>query len=363
MAKKNNKSKGLQHKKQKPSRCQPSSSGELPVAEPVVGAPEPEKAPELQLKTLVGVIDTELYERLFKPALMSFGLRRDDEPLRQLVESIVTAIAMSEAYEGCRKLDDICQRYLYYLESLEGAQPKSWEAAELNALTDYWRLQVVMTLIRDSAAIFGLLLPEAQAALPTPVSFEQETFLASVKLALGMTLDGPHFATRDTALNRDLYDFVHGVSFPWLGFPSESVFPLQNHVHDADRLTEHPFALANAEQTKIFAAAVEQAIHECLFLDLMAAQHKKIFEDICMAFEPSERLSEDFQSQLSQRIKFDKIYQTAFNNLLSGHILTKDLHRASRLPVDALNAFGQFAAIVRKAAELNLGIYVFHYVG
>lgn len=365
MAKKNNKSKGLQHKKSKPSKVVPSAPQELTVTAPVEmpSPPEPTAEPVLELKTLIGIIDTDLYERLLKPAFMSFGLRRDDEPLRQLVESIVTAIAMSDAYDGCRKIDDICQRYLYYLESLDGAQDKSWESIELNALTDYWRSQVVMTLIRDSAAIFGLLLPESQVILPAAVSLKQTDFLHSIKTVLGTSLDGPHEAERETALDRDLYDFSHGVSFPWLGYPPESVFSLQNMLHDADLQTEHSFAIASAEQTKIFCNVVEQAANECLFIDLIAAQHKKIYEEICNAFDLSERLPEDFRQLLTQRIKFDKIYQGAFDAVLSGKTLTKELHRASRLNINVLNAFGQFAAVIRKAAELNLGIYMFHYVG
>ena len=100
--------------------------------------PEASSAPLLlQMRTQMGVIQTDLYERLFKPAFVSFSQRRDDEPLRQLVEGIVTSIAMHDAYDSYRTLDDICQRYLYYLESVTGARERTWETVQASGLCDY----------------------------------------------------------------------------------------------------------------------------------------------------------------------------------------------------------------------------------
>ena len=144
-------------------------SPNAPANEPILTQEEPEqtietetKPTQLELKTLIGGIDTELFDRLIKPAMMSFSMNHEEETLRQVIESIVTAIVMRDAYEGYRKLDDICQRYLYYFESVDGITRRTREAVELGGLCDYWRCQAMMMLIRDSAAIFELLLPDVK---------------------------------------------------------------------------------------------------------------------------------------------------------------------------------------------------------
>ena len=143
------------------------AEGAESVDSPWNTSPSVDTAPgRLELKTQIGGIDTELYDRLIQPAMMSFSLRRDDEPLRQLIESIVTAIVMRDAYDGYRKLDDISQRYLYYCESVDGISRRTRESVELGALCDYWRSQAMMMLIRDSAAIFELLLPDVHVPVP-----------------------------------------------------------------------------------------------------------------------------------------------------------------------------------------------------
>ncbi|MBQ9815948.1 MAG: hypothetical protein IJM59_00555 [Proteobacteria bacterium] len=323
----------------------------------------PAAPPELSLRTLFGSIQTDLYERLLQPAMMSFGLRRDDEPLRQIVESIVTSIAMRDAYEGYRKIDDICQRYLYYLESLSGVSKKNLESIELNSLCDYWRAQVFMTLVRDSSAIFELLLPDTQPQIPDPKDLSQEAFLKSVHTILNPRLDPTIPISRETCSCQELYDFAHGISFPWTGYPSENLFGIQNMIPDEMLCVEHEFAMISAEQCRIFDLRIHQSLHKCLFIDLLFAQHHKLFDEICPAFSPEDILPDDFCQQLSGRVQFDKTYQQAFDAIMQGIPLTKPLHRASRLDYQTLNSFGAFASIVHWAAQYQMGVYLFHYLG
>ena len=211
----------------------------------------PELPQSLSLRTQLGVLQTDLYERLFKPAFVSFAQRRDDEPLRQLVEGIVTSIALHDAYDSYRTLDDICQRYLYYLENITVSRDKSWESIQANGLCDYWRSQVFMMLIRDASDIFNLLLPDMQPEQPDAVDMQQSDFLDGCDFVLNDTI-GCISYDREHAISRDLYDFLYGMSFPWLGYNTESIFNIRDVIPDDDMVVSHEFAIANAEQVHIF---------------------------------------------------------------------------------------------------------------
>ena len=326
-------------------------------------APDGIAPDHLELKTQIGGIDTELYDRLLKPAMMSFSMRHEEESLRQVIESIVTAIVMRDAYEGYRKLDDICQRYLYYFESIDGISRRTRETVELGGLCDYWRSQAMMMLIRDSAAIFELLLPDVHVPVPEVCTLKQGDFLNGVNSVLNGRLDAVVDDNRENCVTPDLYDFAHGMSFPWLGFDPGAVFGIQNVLHDSDIAVKYEFALASAEQTQRFYQDAQNALHECLFIDLLYAQHRKIYDEVVEAFPADQRLPEDFRLQLEQKIRFDKTYQAAFYDTLCGIELTKNLHRSSRIDYRALNSFGQFVSVIRQAAESRLGVYIFHYLG
>lgn len=317
----------------------------------------------LELKTQIGGIDTELYDRLIQPAMMSFSLRRDDEPLRQLIESIVTAIVMRDAYEGYRKLDDISQRYLYYCESVDGISRRTRESVELGALCDYWRNQAMMMLIRDSAAIFELLLPDVHVPVPDTQILKQNDFLSAVDICLNGRLDAVLDDNRDNKSTSDLYDFAYGMSFPWQGYEPGTLFGIQCALPDSKIAVKYEFALASAEQTQRFYQDAQNALHEALFIDLIYAQHRKIYDEIVEAFPEDQRLPEDFRHQLEQKIRFDKTYQAAFYDTLCGMEITKPLHRSSRIDYRALNCFGKFVSVIRQAAESRLGVYIFHYLG
>ncbi len=328
--------------------------------------PEPEEQPvtpiNLEFRTLVGIIQTDLYERLIKPALVSFALRHDDEPLHQLVESIVTSIAIHDAYDGYRKIDDICQRYLYYLESIENTS-KSLEQMEMSALCDYWRLQVFTLLICDSASIFELLLPAAKPDIPVPCCIDEEGFFNGIRTVLNAHIDPTTELNPEHLSAVDVYHFAYGVSYPWTGFSPESVFPLLNHVSNAKIQSKHPFAMISAEHCAFFDQSIQKSLQTLLLIDLIYAQHRKIYEEISAAFEPDDILPDEICAQLSKRVRFDKTYQAAYDSILSGTPITKQLHRSSRLNVDDLNAFGQFASMIHRAAEMKFGVFLFHYHG
>lgn len=329
--------------------------------------PEPEPQIEavpihLEFHALVGIIQTDLYERLIKPALVSFALRRDDEPLHQLVESIVTSIAIHDAYDGYRKIDDICQRYLYYLESIENTA-KSLEQMELSALCDYWRLQVFMLLICDSASVFELLLPAAKPDIPAPCCIDENRFFNGIQTVLNAHIDPTCALDPEQLSAEDVYHFAYGVSYPWTGFPPECVFPLLNHVSNAKIQSKHPFAMINAEYCALFDQAIQKSLYTLLLIDIIYAQHRKVYEEISAAFDPDDTLPDEICAQLSKRVKFDKTYQSAYDSILAGTPISKPLHRSSRLDVDDLNAFGQFASMIHRAAEMKLGAFIFHYHG
>ncbi len=358
MSKSPKKNKGFQTKNQK------TQTVIQPVIEQSISQLETENSKrKLEKKTLFGVIQTDLYETLLKPAISSFSLRRDDEPLRQLVESIVTAIAMNDAYEDYRKIDDIFQRYLYYLESIDGSANNTRESIELSTLCDYWRTQVFITLFRNSSAIFGLLLPDSQPQHPSACTLNQNDFLHSIRAILNNHLDPTVPISRESTYSRELYDFAYGISFPWLGFPAESVFGIQAVMPNEIIEVEHEFALASAEQIQNFDKDAQKALFSTLFIDLIFAQHHKVYAELEMAFHPEDPLPDELKDQLSQRIRFDKTYQSALDSVLAGATLTKQLHRSSRIDIQDLSIFGKFANMLHQASTLNFGIYLFHYLG
>ncbi|MBO4349427.1 MAG: hypothetical protein J6A01_00575 [Proteobacteria bacterium] len=360
MAKNSKKNKGFSDKRSKNAPDKVQSQNPEDPAESV----ETEMKPaQLDLKTQIGGIDTELFDRLLKPAMISFSIRREEETLRQVIESIVTAIVMRDAYEGYRKLDDICQRYLYYFESVDGITRRTRESVELGGLCDYWRSQAMMMLVRDSAAIFELLLPDVHVPVPDVCTLKQEDFLRGINAILNGRLDAEVNSDRNNRISPDLYDFAYGMSFPWLGFDPGAVFSIQNVIPDSQIAVKYEFALASAEQTQLFYQDAQNALHECLFLDLLYAQHRKVYDEVLEAFPGEERLPNDFRIQLEQKIRFDKTYQTAFYDILCGIPLTKNLHRSSRIDFKGLNAFGKFVSVIRQSAENHQGVYIFHYLG
>ena len=341
----------------------PATPQTEPVPAPAAASPDaPQDAPrELQRRTIIGALDYGLLERLILPALEVYGQRHDDDPLRHLVESIVNAIAMRDAYSGYRKLDDVCQRYLYYRESLRGASVRSREAVELGALCDYWRLQFLILLIRDSSAIFSLLLPEPQPKPPQSRCLPQDEFLDSVRTILNGRIDSTIPVDRESCGFPNLYGFAFGESLPWPGFATDAVFPLQHTISDGEIRTASSLAMASAPQTAALRDDVHRAIHRCLFTDLVFAQHRRVYEDICTAFSGDEIIPDALADQT--RVRFDKTYQNAYDAMLAGVPIAKALHRSSRLDAAQLTTFGTFASVIEAAANRGLGLYLFHYVG
>ena len=341
----------------------PVAPEETSVPQQADEVPEEAQQPrKLALRTQIGILQTDLYERLFKPAFMCFAMRHDDEPLRQLVESIVTSIAMHDAYDGYRKLNDICQRYLYYLESVTDAKSKSWESIQTCGLCDYWRTQVFMALIRDSAAIFNLLLPESQFDAPEAEDMLQSAFLDGCDFILNDTVGCVSF-DRAHAYSRDFYDFLHGVSFPWLGYQTESLFNIREAIADDALETVHEFAIASAEQSRVFWNDYQAAVQKKIFTDLVFSQHRKVYEDICEAFASDESLPQAMIETLSQRIKLDKAYQNLCDCCLGDREITSLPHRTSRLLPEYMESFRRVGTILRFASQLNAGVYLFHYLG
>ncbi len=366
MAKNSKKNKPQQGKIKKSQTNTKVASGDTAedtlASQPEAFAEETSKPHELCLRTQVGVIHSELYERLFKPVFVSFSLRRDDEPLRQLVESIVTSIAMHDAYDSYRTLDDICQRYLYYLESVTVSRENTWERIQSNGLCDYWRSQVFMVLIRESSAIFSLLLPDSQPEQPEAVDMLQSEFLDGCDFILNDTLGCVSY-DREHAISRDLYDFVYGTSFPWLGYCTESIFNIRDMIADSDICVTHEFAMANADQVHVFYDDYKNAIKKKLYTDLIYTQHRKVYDDLSEAFEPDEGLPLDLIDMLSQRIKFDKSYQSAYDKCIECSEIAENIHRSSRLDTAYLNSFNRIGRVLKEASHLNYGVYLFHYKG
>ena len=330
-----------------------------PVEKSVEAVPETPK--RLEKKTLFGCLPYELYERLLKPSLVAYSLRQDEEPLRQLAESIVTSIAMHDAYDGYRKIDDICQRYLYYLESVNGASKKTWEFAELSALRDYWRSQVFMMMIRDASTIFEILLPRTPAVSSAHWVMLQDRFLAGVEAVFHQTLNAEKTSHLERTAEGMVWDFAHGVSFPWLGFEPSSVFGLQHVIPDDEIEMHREMAIADVAHTECLKNSLEKLLYRLLYIDLIYAQHHKLYDEIAQGFDGDERLQDAIFERLN--VRFDRAYQTAYASILSGGELTKSLHRSSRLDVQKLNDVSHFAAILREATEKKLGVYLFHFVG
>ena len=313
-------------------------------------------------RVLCGAIDADLFESIFKPSFVSFDERHDDEPLRALVESIVTAIAMRSVYEGCRKLDDVFQRYLYYLESLQ-CEPVS-ENLATQALCDYWRCQVFMTLMRDSRTVFKLLLPNEP---PEPVGAEEvsrNALLRGLRHVLSCRLGGPKGACpRERSTCMPLIDFSEGVSFPWIGFVPERIFGLLQNVPDdvADERVVHEFAIVMPQQAKRMRDALKSAIFETMLVDLVAAQHSKLFAELLGAHDEDTRLPQSILGDVAKRVRFDRTYQAAYDNWLEGMAVTKPLHRSSRIDIEEMNAVSAFYRIFDDSVERGLGVYLFHY--
>ena len=252
----------------RPAAAKPASKpGITTPIEAEISVPAPTPEPETtdvapkRARILLGAISGELFESIFKPIFSSFDERRDDEPLRALVESIVTAIAMRDVYDGCRKLDDVFQRYLYYLESLMG--DVDCELAESKALCDYWRCQVFMTLIRDSRVVFDLLFPDEPVKTLAAFSVDRNVLLPGLRRVLSKRVGGfDDDVKRDELEHKAIYDFARGVSFPWPGFTPERLFGLLNRVpdHVLDEDVCHEFAIVMPAQTVEMENQLRQAI-------------------------------------------------------------------------------------------------------
>lgn len=325
-------------------------------------APADDVPRALEYRTVYGLIDTDLYERLLKPAFVSFDQSGNDAGLHEIAESVVTAIAMRDAYGGYRKIDDICQRYLYYYESYHEMRHRTWESVELGGLCDYWRSQVFLTFIHDSDRIFQLLLPDVEMRADSVRYERQEAFVDAVSSVLCPSLDVHAGAGRSAASSSEIYDFVHGVSFPWLGYDPENVFRITGRVDDVLDVP-HTFAIASREVVERFARVLPQCLEEYLFYDFLYAQHRKLYDAVCEAFGCDSRISGTFREQLSRRVRFDATYQSACVRLLSGGHLTGSLHRSSRVSVGGLNLFSDFASTILHAARARQGVYLFHYRG
>ncbi len=352
-------------KKNRPQQAAPKKPVALPspVCEPELAQAEEPQTPHVpQAHILFGAIAGELFESIYKPAFVSFDQRVDDNPLRALVESVATTIATRSVYDGCRKLDDVFQRYLYYVESLQ-CEPAA-EKLQTQALCDYWRTQVFITLIRDSRIVYKLLLPNEPTTFVTPGDVLRNDLLPALRRILTCRLGGPvGDASRENATCPSLIDFARGVSFPWIGFSPERLFGLLKAIPDSctDEPVLHEFAIAMPEQVVIFRDALQSAINETLLIDLVAAQHSKLFAEIMSAHDDDTRLPQGIIETISKRVRFDKTYQAAYDDCLAGRTITKPLHRASRLNIHDLNAVGQLYRVLSDATDRNLGVYLFHF--
>lgn len=345
-----------------------------------------ESLPPMDLHTRMGILDDEIYTQLIEPAFQAFALEDEETGLRMLAESVVSAIAAREDYAKFRKLDDICQRYLYYIESFTELKRRTRERVEIQGLCTYWRSQMCMAFVCDSRTMRHLLLPsdspeqieaqlseqttdrsddcvDAQADSCCGFDMRQARFLRGVDSILNPTLGAGICGDRNGASCRDLYDFAHGMSFPWIGFDPDRVFNLKHIVFDEALCVSHCFARLDAAHVDIMWQRLQKCLCEALFIDLLYAQHRKLYDEIHNAFDDDDRLPCDFLMQIRQRIRFDKAYQTAHDDILCGKPLVRPLHRSSRLDVDDLNAFATLAAIWSKAAAAHQGLYAFHYFG
>ena len=341
-------------------------------------------APTMCLHTRAGVLDDEIYGQIIEPAFQAFALRDDETALRMLAESAVSAIATREDYAKFRKLDDICQRYLYYAESFCEITRRTRERVEVQGLRTYWRSQMCMAFVCDSRAMRALLLPpgcapkpEDQGAQSGAETFQnsggpnpaagfdmlQSRFLRGIDTVLNPSMGAGICADRSAASCRDLYDFAHGMSFPWIGFDPDRVFNLKHIVFDEALCVSHCFSHLDAGHVRALGDDLAASLEEALFIDLLYAQHRKLYDEIHAAFGDGDRLPPGFLAQLRLRVRFDKVYRAAYDDILSGRRIMRPLHRASRLDIDDLNAFGAFAGVWRHAAQTQSGLYAFHYFG
>ena len=358
MVKNNSKSKVLQSKKKNGDKEKKVvSNTDQVVTEPCNPV---EKSVDMHInQVLVGVIQTELYERLLKPAFVCYAQQQNDEPLRQLVESIVTSIALTEDQETYRIINDISQRYLFYLEQISNDSVKNWDHIASEGACQYWRTQVFMMLIRNSANIFNLLLPEPQELPLTVFQSEMQDFFNGVDEILKTGI-GHSFVNTQELKCSSLYHFSRGVSVPWTGYDAGIIFNLTADVLEQLDKSACGFALMSDHVIRELYPDLIKQIENTLYIDLIFTQYKKIYEDLCQAFEPDEPLPDEMMEMLHQRIRFDQAYQNAFDAILHGQKLDKPLHRSSRLDIHALNTFISFFNQFRYAAEHHLGLYIFY---
>ena len=316
-------------------------------------SPEPDTP-----KAWIGVLNVDLYERLLKPAFVCFSQQHNDEPLRQLVESIVTAIALSEDQNAYRKINDISQRYLYYLERISDGTSSHWDYLETESLCEYWRSQVFMMLLRNSVDVFNLLLPVPQAVESPVCEMTESLFLKAMDC---LSRSGLAYCCVKRSENKCflLQDFSKGVSYPWLGYDTDRIFNLRDFSENTTGEVADAFALLeNSVVSDLYNDLVKQ-IENILFIDLLYTQYKKIYEELSHAFDADESLPDDLLDMLRQRIRFDKNYQQAFDNILSGTPVCSKLHRASRIDLESLSGLGLFFSMFKYAFENHLGLYCF----
>ncbi len=372
-----------------PTPCDETPGGGN-CAAPHVLLPNCAAAPTMRLHTRAGVLDEEIYGQIIEPAFQAFALRDDETALRMLAESAVSAITTREDYAKFRKLDDICQRYLYYAESFGEITRRTRERVEVQGLLTYWRSQMCMAFVCDSRAMRDLLLPpdrapksdeqiaETQSGAQSgaemlqnrgganpAAGFDmfQSRFLRGIDTVLNPSMGAGICADRTAASCRDLYDFAHGMSFPWIGFDPDRVFNLKHIVFDEALCVSHCFSHLDAGYVRSLKDDLAGSLEEALFIDLLYAQHRKLYDEIHAAFGDGDRLPPGFLSQLRLRVRFDKVYRAAYDDILSGRRIMRPLHRASRLDIDDLNAFGAFAGVWHQAALTHSGLYAFHYFG
>lgn len=329
---------------------------------------------------MFGLMDGALYGEIYAPAFRSYADRRDDTALRQLIESIVSDIAMRDAYAQYRKIDDICQRYLYYAESLKtalGSEKSTFatddersEMLELEALTLYWREQVFYCLLNDAEAIYGLLLPEQSMPLPPHLYFSTPELMSATHRVLSCTV-GCVSKPKLTGDCADFFAFLAGRSFPYLGYEASDVFGYVG-VGDAGRVNtskvdkqlpdqelEQVFAMLTPEYVARFADCLRNSLEKTLFLDLIAAQHPKLYNELTEAFDSDESMPSAVSQRLMQRVRFDKTYREAFEKLLTAQPLSKALHRSSRLDIAELNMVGKLYARLQFAVKHQLAVFSF----
>ncbi|MCL2325841.1 MAG: hypothetical protein FWC40_05000 [Proteobacteria bacterium] len=350
--------KNAKKSRQRPAKHPPRTPAEAAAHPPLENSPP---STPTGIVAMVGRIDGVRFQKYILPAMQHFDQHRKDDLLRQLVENVAMAIAMHDAYADFRKIDDISQRYLYYLESFQSAPPNTTEALELGVLRDYWRSQVFMTFIRDAGAIFALL-----DDLPTnPASaclIDHDALLTGLCDVVTCRVGGH---TGQTSLQNPpthpILDFVLGTSTPWIGFLPEHLFGLLHATPETTPPIAHEFALAMPEHVAAMRDGLRLCIEESLLIDLILAQHPKLHAEIRQAFDDDERLPTPLLTQLKHRVRFDRVYQTAFDAILTAQPVQKPLHRASRLSIPALNAVGALYAQLNDAASQHHAVYIFHY--